>query len=104
VNVRPRSWHGSSPVPRPKPGVAHVEIDGERVLYNPVTRAVRRLDPVGSVLWRGLDGEGTLVDLADDVAHAFRIEREAALEDCLAFVERLDQSGFLTEEAATPSP
>jgi hypothetical protein len=93
-----RHWGESSPVPRPKPGVAHAEVDGERVLYDPDTRAVIRLDRVASVLWQGLDGNGTVAELAADAAGAFVIAYEEALNGLTALLERLDNLGFLTTE------
>jgi hypothetical protein len=91
-------WRESSPVPRRKPGVAHAEVDGERVLYDPDTRAVIRLDRVASVLWQGLDGNGTVAEFAADTAGAFVIAYEEALNGLIALLERLDNLGFLTTE------
>ena len=91
-------WRATSPVPRPKPGVVHAEVDGERVLYDAPTRAVARLDGVGSVLWEGLDGEGSVAELAADVAAAFGIGVDEALRDVVSLLERLDNLGFLTRE------
>jgi Coenzyme PQQ synthesis protein D (PqqD) len=91
-----RGWHDASPVPHRKPGVAHVEIDDERVLYDPATRAVARLDPVGALLWLALDGEGTVADLAADTAAAFEVEPDEALAGVLRLLEQLDDGGYLT--------
>jgi hypothetical protein len=91
-------WRESSPVPRPNPSVAHAELDGERVLYDPDTRAVIRLDRVASVLWQGLDGNGTVGEFAADTAGAFVIAYEAALNGLTTLLERLDNLGFLTTE------
>jgi hypothetical protein len=93
--VSSRTWHPGSPVPRPKPGVADAEIDGERVLYDPDTRAIARLDQVGTLLWAALDGEGTVSDLAGDVASAFDIDKGEALRGVLRLLEELDRGGFL---------
>jgi Coenzyme PQQ synthesis protein D (PqqD) len=91
------TWHAASPVPRPKASVADVEIDGERVLYDPDTRAVARLDRVGALLWPALDGEGTVSDLAGDVASAFGVDESEALTDVLRLLEQLDRGGFLDD-------
>jgi hypothetical protein len=93
--VTERGWDAASRVPRPKPGVAHVEIDGERVLYDPATWAVARLDPVGAVLWTALDGEGSVADLAADAAAAFGIDPDEALTGVLRLLEQLDHGGWL---------
>jgi hypothetical protein len=89
-------WRGASPVPRRKPGVADVEIEGQRVLYDPARRAVTRLDPVASLLWSALDGSGTVADLAIDLASAFEVDEDEALAGVLRLLEQLDDSGFLT--------
>lgn len=88
-------WLPTSAVPRPKSGVVHAEVDGERVLYDPDTQAVARLDRVGSILWEGLDGSGTVADLVAEVAAAFGIDRDAALAGILTLLEELDHRGFL---------
>jgi hypothetical protein len=93
--VTGRGWHGASRLPRAKPGVAHVEIEGERVLYDPATRAVARLNPVGAVLWTALDGEGTVADLAADAASAFEVDQGDALAGVQRLLEQLDDEGFL---------
>jgi Coenzyme PQQ synthesis protein D (PqqD) len=96
--VNERKWTGASPVPRPKPGIAHVEIEGERVLYDPTTWAVARLDSVGALLWTALDGEGTVSDLAADTAFAFGVEPDEALAGVLRLLAQLDQGGFLATD------
>jgi len=91
-------WRASSPTPLPKPGITHVEIEGEQVLYDPATRAVARLDRVGALLWGALDGEGAVGDLAADTAAAFGIDAADALAGVLALLDDLEQAGFLAPE------
>lgn len=90
-------WSTARPVPRSKPGVAHLEIDGESVLYDPERWAVLRLDRVGTLVWSVLDGEGFVGDLAEDLADAFSVPQDEALSGLLALLDRLTQTGFLDD-------
>jgi hypothetical protein len=96
--VTGHEWDGARRVPRRKPGVADVEIEGERVLYDSATQAVARLDPVGALLWVALDGEGTVADFAADTAAAFDADPDVALAQVQRLLRQLDDRGFLARE------
>lgn len=85
----------SSPLPRPGSDVVDVELDGERVLYRAVSDRLARLDRVGSIVWSVLDGQGTVADLAVDVADAFGVELPTATADLIALLDDLEAQGFL---------
>jgi hypothetical protein len=91
-------WEQSSALPRRDPDVLEVEIDGERVLYHPEKRSTLRLDSAGSVVWTAIDGEGTVAGFAAEVANAFSVEPDEALEGVLALLERLEHGGFVARD------
>lgn len=80
--------------------VEHVDVDGELILWDPRTREVHRLDPVGSLLWAFFDGEASVDDLAADAADVWGVERDAALAAVRALVYQLRAARLLVD--ATP--
>lgn len=74
--------------------VAWVEVDGEIVAIEPEHEEVHHLDPAASLLWRALDSEVTLDELAADVADVFNIRFEQARADVLTFANRLLDAGL----------
>lgn len=95
--VTPASGGGWGPAHRPatRPDLAAVDLDGERVVYDPATDGVTRLDRMGSLIWPFLDGTATMGELGDDLAHAFGVEPEVVARDLSALVGQLDQLGLL---------
>jgi hypothetical protein len=53
------------------------------------------LNPVGEWIWERLDGSRPTTALADDMARAFKVERDEAAADLEAFVAELDEAGLL---------
>ena len=82
-------------VPRQSRFVASVELDGEAVLYDSITHALHVLNPSASVLWACFDGSGTIAELADDLAEAYRADRAIVLDDTVATVRQLGRAGLL---------
>lgn len=54
--------------PRRRADVITIELDGEAVLYDPVDGSMHKLNAVGAVLWRFLDGTVTLRQLGVELA------------------------------------
>ena len=83
---------------RPKAGLADAELDGERVVWDPETGRVARLDRVGSLVWACLDGESSLDEIADDLAAAFGTAVTVVRPDVVDLIERLSEMGLVAEE------
>lgn len=90
--------------PAISPSVGWVEIDGEVVVLDPDSEQVHLLSRSGALLWQLLDGETTVDELARDVAFAFDLDAERALEDVSAFVLEVATSGLLADAAETTEP
>ena len=82
--------------PRRRPGVAHVELDGEVVLLQ--DGGVHLLNPVAGLLWSCFDGEGTLAEIAEDAADAFGAPLEAVQADVLHLAADLLARGLVVDE------
>ncbi|HEX2699156.1 MAG TPA: PqqD family protein [Acidimicrobiales bacterium] len=83
---------------RHKAGLGDAELDGERVLWDPETGCVARLDRVGSLVWACLDGESSLDEVTGDLAAGFATPPEVVRRDVVTLVARLSEMGLLVEE------
>lgn len=86
------------PVWKVKAGLGDAELDGERVLWDPETGQLARLDRIGSLVWASLDGVATVGELVADLADAFGVSAEAVRADVDDLVARLSELGLVTEE------
>jgi hypothetical protein len=89
-------------IPSTRPDVAHVEVDGEVVLYDDVAKVMHRLNPTASVLWNCMDGSGTLIEIAGDLADAYRADAGAVLDDVVAVTRDLGDKGLLVGIRRSP--
>ena len=87
-------------VPCPVASVLEEELDGELLLWH--DGAMHRLDPVGAVVWRSLDGTGSLADVAADLASGFTVARADVERDLLALCARLARAGLLGDQPERP--
>lgn len=109
------------PNPRdPASSVAQDDDTAERVYYSPsatyrtragVTLAIDGEGPhwvttnaTGAMLLRGCTGEHTVAELASRLATRFGAPADAALRDTLAFLERLEQIGFIGQSPRLTPP
>jgi len=81
--------------PSPRPDVVGVEIDGETVLIDSPTGAVRHLDSIGSIVWQCLDGTAPLDEISADLAAGFRADPAVVAGDVLELTRILGRQGLL---------
>jgi hypothetical protein len=81
--------------PSARPDVAHVEVDGEVVLYDDAAGVMHRLNPTASVLYACMDGTGTLAEIAGDLARAYGADTDVVLADVVAVTRDLGDKGLL---------
>lgn len=94
----------TDPLPAVRDDLAEVELDGERVVYDPVRRRVHRLDPVGALVWSLLDGSGTVGQLVGDLAAAFERSEDTVLADVGALLRWAADEQLLAGAAVEPWP
>ncbi|MGI8875108.1 MAG: PqqD family protein [Egibacteraceae bacterium] len=99
----PAGGIGPAFVPRPRPTVVGVELDGEAVLYSEHDGSLHLLDPVATAVWNVLDGEATLRELAGELADAFEAEPGVVERDVVELVRGLGARGLLAGVAADPA-
>lgn len=86
---------GPSFVPRVKPSVATVELDGERVVYDLDTWRLHKLDRLASLVWECFDGAADVAELSADIAEAFDTDVHQVRADVLELVRSLADEDLL---------
>ncbi|MGH2784165.1 MAG: PqqD family peptide modification chaperone, partial [Actinomycetota bacterium] len=75
--------------------VSIAEHDGETVLVDGTTGAVHLLNPTAAVVWRCLDGTGTIDEIVADIADVFERDPGGVRDDVLEVVRRFGRQGLL---------
>lgn len=88
-------------VPRPRRTVAHVELDGEGVLYDEETNQIHLLDPIATLIWGGLDGRTSLEELSAELSGAFGADPDRVRFDVLEAVRGFAEQNLL-EDGSVP--
>jgi SynChlorMet cassette protein ScmD len=78
--------------------VLREEFDDWAVLFHPSTGEAVGTGPVGVVIFRALDGQRTLAEIAAQIEALCEDAPDTVLEDTLAFVDELQQHAFLLAE------
>ena len=84
-------------------GVLTAELDGEVVVYDPVTRLVHLPDPVATVVWLACDGATDLATVVAELAGATGAPVEVVERDVAALVDDLRGRGLVGRDVATPA-
>lgn len=81
--------------PRRHARVEAIEVDGELVLYHPVSNRATALDARASAIWQVLDGTVTVAELVDDLSTVFDADPETVRGDVDAMLTELHSLGYL---------
>lgn len=100
TTLQPKDIDGTA-APRPRRTIAHVEIDGEGVLYDEGSNQIHLLDPIATVIWSGLDGTTTLEELSAELSSAFGADLDRVRFDVLEAVRGFAEQELL-ENGASP--
>ena len=57
------------------------ELDGEAILLNPKEGCSYNLNNVGTLIWKMLDGEHSIDDIAKAICEYYEVEYDQALQD-----------------------
>jgi peroxiredoxin len=86
-------------VPRPRPDLAFVEVDGEAVIAAPAGAGagavVHWLDPIATIVWQCLDGRVSVEALVAELAGAFAADPTVVADDVLGLCRALARAGLL---------
>ncbi len=64
-------------------------IEDEAILVDRDEREVLRLNPIGTEIWKTIDGKCTLTEIIDHVYQTFEVDRKRAQKDVLRFLKKL---------------
>ncbi len=64
-------------------------IEDEAVLVDREEGEVLRLNPIGTEIWKTMDGKRTLTEIIDHVYQTFEVDRKRAQKDVIRFVKKL---------------
>lgn len=84
-------------------GVLTAELDGEVVVYDPVTCLVHLPDPVASVVWAACDGDTALATVVAELAEVAGAPVEVVERDVVALVDDLRGQGLVERGEAGPA-
>ena len=78
--------------------VLREEFDDWAVLFHPLTGEAVGTGPVGVAIWKLLDGQRTLAEIAAEIEAQCEDAPDTVLEDTLAFVDDLARRLFVLVE------
>jgi SynChlorMet cassette protein ScmD len=81
--------------------VLREEFDDWAVLFNPDTAAAVGVNPAGVAIWKLLDGQRSVEEIAAGLREQFDDMPAAAEDDVRKYVEELAQCGFVGYEIAS---
>lgn len=82
--------------------VLREEFDDWAILFNPDTADAVGTNPVGVAVWKRLDGKRSLEDIVAEIKNSFEDTPDAALKEITAFVNTLNEKGFVGLEVESP--
>lgn len=83
--------------PRRREDLIAEVIDGDLLLFDPVTANTHHLNETAHAIWRMCDGTRTVADMADALCGPFDVERDAALRSAGDLLQKLAAQGLLVE-------
>ena len=89
---------GDKPIAKPE-AVLREEFDDWAVLFQPETGEAVGVSPVGVAIWKLLDGQRSLAEIAAEIEAACEDAPDTVLEDTVAFVADLERRLFVGIEA-----
>jgi SynChlorMet cassette protein ScmD len=81
--------------------VLREEFDDWAVLFNPDTADAAGINPVGVAIWKLMDGNNSLEEIAAKINELFDNVPGTATEEITLFVNNLAQHGFVGYELAS---
>ena len=74
---------------------------GEAIVLTPMNSKIYNLNETGSRIWAWLDDGPTVGELAARMQSEFKVDKEQALADIIAFLEALVARGMVTLSEST---
>lgn len=78
------------------------ELDGEAILLSPQEGCSYNLNPVGTLIWKLLDGRHSTEDIVTAICEAYEVEPEQADQDLAQLLDALLSNKLV--KVSSPSP
>lgn len=94
-------------VPRRSDATCTEVLDGESVILDDAANLLHHLNATATVVWTCFDGNGTIGEIAADLAHGFETDADATVAEVLALARALGAAGLLDgvePEVVDPHP
>ena len=73
------------------------ELDGEAILLNPKEGCSYNLNNVGTLIWKMLDGEHSIDDIAQAICEYYEVEYDQALQDMSQLLNELRENNLVID-------
>lgn len=84
-------------IPVPGSTVAARVIEGQALLLDPAATELRRMNPVGSLVWSCImKRDQTIAQIHTQIVETFEVESDLAYNDLMAFLEKLHSEGLIS--------
>jgi Coenzyme PQQ synthesis protein D (PqqD) len=84
------------------PSVLWRELDGEAILLDPQAGCSYNLNPVGTLIWKLLDGQHSTEDIVAAICDAYEVEAGQAGQDAQRLFDDLLANGLVSISAPSP--
>ncbi len=78
--------------------VAFRIVKGEAVMLNPIDNQIHLLNETATYIWLELEKKHDIKDLLEAICEEFEVERQAAQDDLLRYIDGLNQKGLIEIE------
>lgn len=78
--------------------VLREEFDDWAILYNPDNAHAVGINPIGVAIWKLLDGNIGVAEIAEELKKRFIEVPDSAHEDINTFIQELEKEGFVGRE------
>ena len=82
--------------PRRRSGIVHQVIDAEALLYDQLSGRTHRMNKTALSVWRACDGRSTTGEMAQELAEAYQVSLERALEDVEQLIAAFARTDLVT--------
>jgi hypothetical protein len=84
------------------PSVLWRELDGEAILLDPGVGCSYTLNPVGTLIWKLLDGQHSMEDIVAAICEAYEVAAGQAGQDAQRLFDELLANGLASVSAPSP--
>jgi hypothetical protein len=77
-------------------------VDDETLVLDRVGGRIHQLNTTASFIWQRCDGQRTIHEIVDDLAHTFDVDADTARDAVMTSVRRFTELGLLQDEDGSP--